>query len=182
MTRVPNLTLEELSPEQRRLHDEIASTRSRVGGPFAIWLRTPRIAEAANHFGGVLRRDSNLEKRLFELMVLVIARHWDAQYEWYAHEKAGRAAGLSDAVIESLRAGERPAFTRDDEALIYDVTHELMARKQLSDATYARALDVLGLDLLIEFITAIGFYTSVAVVLNGFDVPTPDGSHPLPGA
>src|SRR5262249_29143495 len=129
MSRVPHLALEELSPEQRRLHDEIASTRSRVGGPFAIWLRNPRIAEAANRFGSVLRRDSNLDKRLFELMVLVIARRWNGQYEWFAHEKAGRAAGLSDTVIEALRAGRTPDFARDDERLIYDVTNELMTDK-----------------------------------------------------
>jgi 4-carboxymuconolactone decarboxylase len=178
MPRVPNLTLEELSPEQRRLHDEIAAGRERVGGPFAIWLRTPSIAEAANRFGNVLRRDSTMEKRLFELMVLVVARHWTAQYEWFVHEKAG----LPDAVIESVRAGQRPAFERDDEALVYDVTHELMQRRRLSDAAYERALTALGQDQLIEFITAISFYTSVAVMLNGFDVPTPDGSVPVPAS
>lgn len=180
MTRVPNLTLEELSPEQRRLHDEIAAGRDRVGGPFAIWLRTPRIAEVANRFGNALRRDSTMDKRLFELMVLVVAQHWNAQYEWFAHEKAARKAGLPDAVIESLRAGQRPAFAGEDEALIYDASHELMQRKRLSDATYDRALKGLGLDKLIEFVTAVSFYTSVAVMLNGFDVPTPDGSRPLP--
>src|SRR5690242_14079506 len=86
MTRVPNLTLEELSPEQRRIHDDIAAGRDRVGGPFAIWLRLPTIADKANQFGNALRRDSTMDKRLFELMVLVVAQHWNAQYEWFTHE------------------------------------------------------------------------------------------------
>lgn len=180
MTRVPNLTIEELSPEQRRIHDEIAAGRDRVGGPFAIWLRLPTIADKANQFGNALRRDSTMDKRLFELMVLVVAQHWNAQYEWFTHEKAARKVGMPDAMIESLRAGERPASMSDDEALIYDITHELMQRKRLSDATYQRGLKGLGLDKLIEFISAVSFYTAVAVMLNGFDVPTPDSSVPLP--
>jgi 4-carboxymuconolactone decarboxylase len=151
-----------------------------VGGPFAIWLRTPCIAEAANRLGNVLRRDGNLNKRLFELMVLVIARHWNAQYEWFAHEQAARSAGLSDAVIAALRDRQELAFDRDDERIIYDLTRELMRSKVLSDAVYDRALKCFGLDLLIEVVTAVGFYTSVAVVLNAFDAPTPDGSRPLP--
>jgi 4-carboxymuconolactone decarboxylase len=177
--RVPHLTLEEMTPEQRRLYDAIAAGRARVGGPFAIWLRTPPIAEAANDFGNALRRDSRLDKRLFEIMVLVIAHRWGAQYEWFTHAAHARQAGVSDAVIESLREGRVPAFERDDERLVYEVTSELLQAKVLSDATYRRALDFFGLDLLIEFVTGVAFYTSVAVVLNAFDVPTPDGSKPL---
>jgi hypothetical protein len=36
------------------------------------------------------------------------------------------------------------------------------------------------LNLLIEFVAAIGFYTMVAITLNAFDGPVPDGSRPLP--
>src|SRR5436305_9399137 len=85
MARVESLKDEELTADQQRIARDIASTRSRVGGPFAIWLRTPAIADAANRLGTVLRHESNIDRRLFELMVLVIARHWVAQYEWYVH-------------------------------------------------------------------------------------------------
>jgi hypothetical protein len=33
---------------------------------------------------------------------------------------------------------------------------------------------------MIEFVTAIGFYTMVAVTLNAFDAPVPGGKAPLP--
>jgi 4-carboxymuconolactone decarboxylase len=177
MARVENL--KDLTPDQRRLAAEIASTRGRVGGPFGIWLRTPAIAEAANRLGNTLRRDSHLDKRLFELMVLVIARHWGAQYEWFVHEPAAREAGLSEDVISALREGEKPAFHRDDEQLVYDVVSELNDTKTLAGQTYERALAGLGLELLIEFISAAAFYTMVAMMLNAFDVATPDGTRPL---
>jgi 4-carboxymuconolactone decarboxylase len=180
MARVENLKTEEMTPEQQRIARDIASARSRLGGPFAIWLRTPAIADAANRLGNVLRRDSHLDKRLFELMVLVAARHWSASYAWTIHEKAGREAGLSEDVIAAIRDRRTPAFKRDDERLVHDVVIELNESKKLSNATYERALAFFGLALLIEFIAAAGFYTMVAMTLSSFDAPTPDGAQALP--
>lgn len=179
MARVESLKDEELTPDQQRIARDIASTRSRVGGPFAIWLRTPAIAEATNRLGTVLRHQSRVERRLFELMVLIIARHWSAQYEWYVHAKQGREAGLAEAVITALRENRRPDFSRSDEQLVYDVVTELQERKTLSQPTYDRALAFFGQELLIEFIAAAGFYTMVAMTLDAFDVPVPDGTRPL---
>jgi 4-carboxymuconolactone decarboxylase len=179
MPRVEPLKPDELTPDQQRIAREIASTRKRVGGPFAVWLRTPAIADAANRLGSTLRRDSKLDPRLFELMVLAIARQWGAHYAWFVHEDAARQAGLSDTVIAALREGKPPAFARLDEQLVYDVVTELQATRTLSDQTYARAVAALGLERLIELVSAAGFYTMVAMMLNAFDVPTPDGARPL---
>jgi 4-carboxymuconolactone decarboxylase len=134
----------------------------------------------ANRFGNAVRLHGKLDKRLFELMTIVVARHWGAQYEWFVHVEAGRKAGLTDAVIEPLRNKQKPVFAREDERLVYDVVTELSETRRLSDASYRRALDFFGQDLLIELITATGFYTLVAMMLNAFDVDTPDGSKPLP--
>jgi 4-carboxymuconolactone decarboxylase len=179
MGRVASLKPEELSPEQKALYDAIAGARGRVGGPFGIWLRQPALADPANQFGNALRLQGKLDKRLFELMTVVVARHWGAQYEWFVHADAGRKAGLTDDVIEALRTKRKPDFKRDDERLVYDIVTELSESKHLSDASYKRALDFFGLDLLVELITATGFYTLVAMMLNAFDVDTPDGSKPL---
>ena len=179
MARVDHLKPEQLTPEQQRIAKEIASTRTRVGGPFGIWLRTPAIADAANRLGQTLRRDGKLDKRLFELAVLLLVRDWGAQYAWHVHDAAGREAGLSDDVIAAIRERRVPRFPKSDEQLIYNVISELIATKAVSRATYQRALDALGLELLIELIAVAGFYTMVAITLNTFEVDTPDGSRPL---
>jgi 4-carboxymuconolactone decarboxylase len=179
MGRVASLKPEELSPEQKKLYDDIAGARGRVGGPFGIWLRQPALVDPANRFGNALRLHGKLDKRLFELMTIVVARHWGAQYEWFVHADHGRKAGLSDEVVEAIRLKRNPSFARDDEQLVYDIVTELNTTKRLSDASYRRALDFFGLDLLIELITATGFYTLVAMMLNAFEVDTPDGSRPL---
>jgi 4-carboxymuconolactone decarboxylase len=181
MSRVPDLAPADMTSEQRRIHDEIASKRhGNVRGPFAIWLRTPAIADRANQFGNAIRVAGKLDKRLFELMVLIVARHWSAQYEWFAHQDQALKEGVSPAVVEAIRHGGRPDFSRADEQLIYDLVSELNARKVLGRATYERGVGHFGLDLFIELVTAIGFYTMVAMMLNAFDAPVPGGGRPLP--
>jgi 4-carboxymuconolactone decarboxylase len=180
MSRIPEISSQEMTAEQKRIHNEIASGRSgNVRGPFAIWLRLPDLADKANQLGNTLRLHGNLEKRLFELIVLVTARHWTAPYEWIIHEDVAIKAGLAREVVEAIRAHQRPAFVRDDEELVYDAVMEIYETRRLSQATYDRALALLGLDLLIEMVAAAGFYTMVAITLNAFDVPVPGGKAPL---
>ncbi|MEO7404463.1 MAG: carboxymuconolactone decarboxylase family protein [Burkholderiales bacterium] len=181
MGRIADLAPEAMTPEQRRIANDIGAARGGVvRGPFAIWLRNPEIADRANQFGNALRIAGKLDKRLFELMILVVARHWSAQYEWFAHEKQARENGVSDAVIEAIRHRRKPVFERADEALVYDLVSEMNETRTLSQPTYDLALAHFGQDLMIELVTSLGFYTMVAVVLNGFDAPVPDGTRPLP--
>jgi 4-carboxymuconolactone decarboxylase len=112
--------------------------------------------------------------------VLTVVRHWSAQYAWAAHEPGARASGLDPAAIEAIRERRKPAFAKPDEALVYEaVTTSLMEDKKLSDAVYSRLLERFGLELTIEIITIAGLYSMVATVLNGFEVPTPDGERPF---
>jgi len=181
MSRVAELAIEEMSPEQRRIRDEIAGPRGgHARGPFAIWLRVPELADGANRLGNVLRRKTRLDPRAFELMVLVVARHWSAQYEWHVHEAAAREAGLPHDIIEAIRARSRPSFDRELERAVYDAVSELVENRALSAATYERALGALGLEVLIELIAGAGFYTMVAMTLDAFEAPVPGGGKPLP--
>jgi 4-carboxymuconolactone decarboxylase len=189
MSRVAYLTPEELSPEQKRVHDEIAGPRAgAVRGPFAVWLRTPRIADAANRLGNAVRLEGKLDRRLFELAILMVARHWNAQYEWFVHEKDALAAGVRREVIEAVRHRGVPDFAQADEdadehadeKLVHDIVSELHATRTISQASYDRAVAALGLDMFIELMTTIGFYTTAAMMINAFDAPVPGNARPLP--
>jgi 4-carboxymuconolactone decarboxylase len=113
-------------------------------------------------------------------MILVIARVWRAQYEFYQHAIAAEKLGVAAELIEAIRTGGEPPFASDDERLIYDLTMELQTSRALAQPTYDRALATFGLETLIETITAAGFYTSVAMMLNAFDAPVPGDAVPLP--
>ncbi|MGE5818915.1 MAG: carboxymuconolactone decarboxylase family protein [Deltaproteobacteria bacterium] len=180
MSRLPVLQLQDLTAEQKRIYDEIARVRNGVvRGPFPIWLRNPELADRANQLGNVLRMQGKLEKRLFELMVLIVARHWSAQYEWFSHAKSALNSGLSPEIVDAIQNNRRPESLREDEQLVYEIISELVDTRTLSQPSYDRALATLGLDLLIELITAAGFYTMIAMVLNAFDAPVPSGERPL---
>ena len=180
MTRVPEVLPDQLSPEQRKVHDLIVSTRGGViRGPFAMWIRNANLAAAANALGNAVRLEGKLDAKLFELIILVIARQWSAQYEWFAHAQEAARVGLDPPIIEAIRTHRVPSFKSPRETVIYEMVRELIDTRNLSDATYNRARDMFGIDLVMEVVTVAGFYTLVAMMLKAFDAPVPGGARPL---
>ena len=177
MTRIEQLEREKLNARQQTLYDEIKRTRPRgkLIGPFSVLLHRPDIAEPANALANCFRVSPKLDKRLIELIVLLVCRDATAQYAWSAHFNLARQAGLSDETIEAIRARRRPEFGRDDERVVYDLVTELLANKKVSPATYGRAEAVLGRDGIIEAVTCAGFYGMIGLVLNTFEVPPQPG-------
>lgn len=179
MSRVPPLDPATLSPEQKAVHDRIKGNRPKLGGPFGVLLHNAPIATAASGLVDVLRANGTLEPRIYELIVLTVARHWSAQYVWAVHEPLGRAAGLSDGTIEALRTRSKPAFGRSDEELVHAAVSELLGGKVLGETLYGRLLEQYGLQSTIELISVVGFYNMIGTILNGFDVPTANGEAPF---
>ncbi len=176
-TRVAPLPDDAMDDAQRAVAAEIAGARKGVlGGPFAIWIRDPELARRINHLSARLRKGSGFEKRLVELLVLVVTRQWKAQYAWRAHARQALEEGIAPEVIDASRAGTDPPFARDDERLIYDLVGELTQTRALSDAAYARGLAAFGEGLMIELVTTIGLYTMIAMTLAVFDVPSFSGA------
>lgn len=181
MSRLSELNIEDLNDEQRRALDKLRTviSHSGLGGPFSVWLRMPGIGPAIVDLFVAQRRQGKLDKRLFELMTLVVIRRWSAQFAWWAHGARAQELGIAPQAVEAIRTRGVPQFAREDEKLVYDVTTEIMDKHGLSEATYARAKTMLGEPVLIELIFSIGFYNMVGITLSGCDVPTPDGSRPL---
>jgi 4-carboxymuconolactone decarboxylase len=182
MARVKLIPRDEMTDEQRSLNDSIAALRSggQAGGPYGILLHNPALAEKAVALGNHLRRHTSISFRLSELAILVTARAWDAQYEWRSHEKHARNAGLEEEIIDAIKHRRSPPLTDDADRLVYDLATELLATKVISDATYARAIAVMGEQAVIELVAIIGFYTMVAMIVVGFEADVPGGVLPLP--
>ena len=180
MSRLPDLRHEDMTAEQRRIHDEIAAgPRGRVEGPLRVWLHAPKLATHAQKLGAHARFDSLLPPRLSELAILVTAATWRSDFEWYAHARLAREAGIEDGVIEAIRVGEEPPLPDDKARAVYAVARELHRTRALSDETYAIAEAALGRAVLVDLVGILGYYTLVSMTLNAFRVPTPDGSQPF---
>ena len=180
MARLPELSRAELNPEQRRVYDDIASgPRGGVRGPFHALLYSPPLADCVQKLGQYVRYDCSLPPKLRELAVLITARHWMAQYEWFAHETHARNAGLPDAVIEAVKNRERPDFSDPAEEEIYDFCVELYETRRIGDTTYAKVLARHGQQGAVELAGLLGHYSLIAITLNVCDIPAPNGETPL---
>ena len=88
-------------------------------------------------------------------------------------------AGIDAAITEAIRKRERPRFENRDEEVLYDFASELMADKSVTAKTYDAALAEFGETTVVEMVAVLGYYTSVAMVLNAFDELPADGTLPL---
>jgi 4-carboxymuconolactone decarboxylase len=170
----------EMTDAQRKAFDAIASgPRGGVRGPFNALLRSPDLADRVQKVGEYIRFNSSLPVRLNELAILVVARHWTAQYEWYAHSRLALAAKLDPAIVDAIAQGQRPSAMQDDEAAIYDFCSELHETKAVTDATYSRVVERFGERGAVDLIGVSGYYTLVSMVLNVDRHPLPEGAKPL---
>jgi 4-carboxymuconolactone decarboxylase len=179
--RFKELARLEMTEAQRQAYDAIiAGPRGGARGPFNALLRSPELADCVQRVGEYVRFKSSLPARLNELAILVVARYWSAQYEWYAHRELALKAGLEERITADLALGRRPANMKDDEAAVYDFCTELHEKKSVSDATYATALSKFGERGVMDMVGASGYYTLVSMVLNVDRHPLPEGVQPLP--
>src|ERR1700744_177112 len=177
--RFPKVTMEQLNAEQQAVASEVLKQSSAgLGGPYGMLIKSPELLKRYLLMTEYLRQKTSLPHRLNEMAILLEARLWDAQYEWWAHEPLARKAGVPDAVIEDIRAGKRPAAMQPDEAIVYDVVTEILNKRQLSDETFAKAKQTLGEQQVVDLVAVTGFYVMVSAVVIAGRIEIPGGGAP----
>ena len=190
-TRFPVIQPEQMNAEQKKLFETIvsgpraqnyggeAAKRVLSGGPFNAWMRSPEAGLKLQDVGAHIRFKSSLPKHLNELAILVTAREWTSQYEWYAHKALALKAGLDAKIIDAIAAGKRPEGMKEDEAAIYDFCIQLHRNRKVDDAAFNRVKALFGEQGVIDLVVVSGYYVAVSMTLNVAQVPVPDGSTPL---
>jgi len=147
-----------------------------LGAPFNVYLRSPVLAERLREVGEYLRFKSSIPARLNEFAILITARQWMAQYEWFAHHRLALKAGLSPDVAADLALGKRPANMKPDEEAVYNFCQEMHTKHEVSDATYQAVLDLFGEQGIVDLIAVSGYYVMVSMILNVNRTPLPAGN------
>jgi 4-carboxymuconolactone decarboxylase len=179
VARYQAVNFEALTPEHKALYEEVRGNRPKLVGPFSVLMHNPPLAAAINEVVNAVRRDGKLEKRLYELVVLITVRHASAAYAWAVHEPLGKAAGLSADVVDAIKAKQTPTFAKADEKAIYQAVTELLTTNKVSDAAYQALIGQFGLRDTVEVIACAGLYCMIGTVINTFQVPTPNGERPF---
>ena len=184
MSRIPELALDKLSPEQRRVHDAIvAGPRGQVAAPLKVWLNNPGLADPAQALGAYCRYGTKLPPNLRELAVLIVGAHWRAGFEWAVHAPLAVEAGIDPGVVEKIRTGAAPHFEREDEQAVYEFVTELLTTRRVPPPVWDRALSILGQGDLIDIVGILGYYTLICLTIDAFEVPAPAGAkEPFDGA
>ena len=177
--RISDIAPDEMTPAQRRVAAAAtAGKRGHVPAPLRAWLHSPEMGDRAQRLGEFLRYDTSLGPALSELAILVTARFWTAQYEWYAHKSEGLKAGIDPAVIDAIAARRAPALADPKAQAVYDYATTLHERREVPDAVHAAAVAALGEAGVVELVGLLGYYTLVSMTLNAFHIGLPDGEQP----
>ena len=186
MNRLPHPRRDDLDEAGRAVWDagfgscgrHVVDEAGGLVGPFNAWVQAPGVGARLCELGAALRFGTSIDRRLLELAIIVVAAHWKAEFEWWAHARMAREHGVADAIVAAVQRGETPSFEADDEAVVYGLARELVASGRVDDVTCARAVELLGHQGTVELVSLCGYYTLVSFTLNAFAVALPPGVAP----
>jgi 4-carboxymuconolactone decarboxylase len=179
MARITIFALDDMTPEQRTVHDAIASgPRGGMRGPFQAAIHRPELALRWQQFGELLRYGTVFPPRLSELAIIVTARRWNSAVEWQIHSEIALREGLSQNCVTAIKRGEVPVFDSQDDADIYEFCREILNHGTVRAETHDRIRKRWNEVGAVELTALVGYYSLVAMTLNAHELPPPSGMVP----
>ena len=181
MTRIKDWIVENLTEEQKEIHDTIVSgPRGHVVGPLRIWLNNPGLARSAQTVGEYARYGTSLSKGLSELAIITTGRVWSSAFEWEHHAPLAIEGGIDPENVNIISMGQRPNFRKAEEEAVFDFAAEANILKNVSDNTYNNLVNILNETAAIDIVGICGYYSLISMTLNVFKVPSDTDKWPLP--
>ena len=172
--RLPTIPPANYSSEQQKAAAEFEAARKiPVFGPFEPMMHSPQVMNQARAMGDYLRYKSAIGNKLSELVILMTAREWTQDYEWYVHQPIALKAGIKPETVEAIAQGRRPTVLTDDEEIVYEFVSELQRNKRVSDSTFALAEKWFGKQGVVDLTAICGYYTFLAMELNAAEYGIP---------
>jgi 4-carboxymuconolactone decarboxylase len=177
--RFPQLIVDQLSDQQRPVAEQILKVSSvGIGGPYNPILRSPVYAQRMVDLLDYLRWHTSMPIPLNEMAILIVARQWRSQVEWFSHSAIARKAGLPESIITDLKASKRPASMSAEQEAVYDFVTELTTKRAVSDDVYDRAKKLLGEQQVVDLTGVVGTYVGVAMMLAMAEQGVPADKEP----
>jgi 4-carboxymuconolactone decarboxylase len=178
MARIPIIDRAEMDAEQARVYDAAKASSGPLGGPYYAYIRLPKLFEACQNLRACLS-SGPLSRREQQIVNLVVARHWNAQYPWFAQVRGSLAVGVEQSVIDAINARKTPDLADARERTCFVVASEILANKGLSDETYAAAEKTMGLKSLVALVAMTGGFSMTCLTAGTFKIDPPS-ANPTP--
>lgn len=160
-------------------HFPLTAEDGSLNGPFGVMLHAPGVGAVLQELGATIRFHTDLGARAREIAILQVAQAEGSEFEWWAHERIGRAAGLTDAEVMELSLGSFRGADAEEAALTAFVA-TLLHSGSVSEDEFASASAVLGNQKLIELTVLVGYYRTLAQLMSVFDIGVPEAERPAP--
>jgi 4-carboxymuconolactone decarboxylase len=165
--RLPTIPPSQYSDEQKKAaEDFLVARKVPVFGPFEPLMHSPQVMSQARAMGDYLRYNSAIGNTLSELAILVTAREWTQDYEWYVHHPIALKMGIKPEIAAAIADGRRPVGMSEDEEIVYDFSTELHRNKRVSDRTFERAEKRFGKKGVVDLTGINSYYALLAMQLN----------------
>jgi 4-carboxymuconolactone decarboxylase len=168
LSRLPPVTPEDLDEEGRKLL-AARTNFTPAPGPTHVTVYSPRERSVGVPTG----ENSPIGARQFQLAVLIAAREIDQQYEWSAHEPAGRRQGLEQNVIDVVKYDRPVTGLADKDQTMITFGRTLLREHKVSSELWAKMVTLLGRQGTVDFMTIMGDYLRVGIMLNAVDQHLP---------
>ncbi len=176
MARVPVFqSTDEFTGEAREIAETIVGTRKSLEGPFSVWMNAPEWAERVAHLGTLVRWEGTLDLRIRTLAALVVGRHFQAQYVWGIQGVIGAERGIPRSTIDAIRDDRSDGIPPDDLQII-DFSRQLLRKNRVDEPLAQAVVARLGPDQYVQLTTCIGYYSMLAMTVNGAELP-PNPKH-----
>jgi hypothetical protein len=174
LSRLPPVTPADLDEEGKRLL--AARTNYTPGpGPNHVSIYSPREIDLGIPTGA----KSPVGPRYFQLAVLIIAREIDQQYEWTAHELAGRRQGLEQSVIDVVKYDRDVASLSEKDATLITFGRKLFREHRVSSELWEKMVSLFGRQRTVQLMMIMGEYFRAGFMMNAVDQHLPPGREPL---
>ena len=174
--RLPTIPPAAYTPEQSQAAADFETARKGpVFGPFEPLMHSPQVMTLSRSMGDYLRYKSAIGNTMSELVILIVAREWTQDFEWWFHYPLALKSGISKEVADAIAVGRRPVGMSADEDMIYNYTIELTKNKQVSDVTFERVKARFGTKGVVDLTGIAGYYTLLAMQLNSAQYKIPNG-------
>jgi hypothetical protein len=174
LSRLPPVTAADLDEEGKRLL--AARTNYTPGpGPAHVSIYSPRDIDLGIPSGA----KSPVGPRYFQLAVLIIAREIDQQYEWTAHELAGRKQGLEQSVIDVVKYNRDVAALSDKDATLITFGRTLFREHHVSSELWQKMVTDFGRQRTVQLMMIMGEYFKAGFMMNAVDQHLPPGREAL---